>query len=310
MHKQAMIGIGAAVVAATTVVIVAPVIAQTQRITAKYNAPLKIAPNPQARILATVPKNSALTLDYCNGQEWCRVSYRNQVGWMAAVYLNLPAYTHTGKVRSEAALRAGPGVQYTKIATLRRGTHVNVTECEKKLVEWCRVADGPRRGWVARYLLDLNDWTHPPDPEPVPLPGPVPGPGTGSELVLFTAPNCQGNTMRTLEAVGNVNYPVRSFRVDGGSGNPTQDAWHVCNGTNYGGICTVAAAACANVNMVGGVRSVRPLAGWGGGTAPGGICTKEYNPVCARSGRVDRTFGNACEAQAAGYTIRYQGQCR
>ncbi len=55
MHKQAIVGIGAAAIAAATVVVVAPVVAQTQRISAKYNAPLKVAPNPQARILATVP---------------------------------------------------------------------------------------------------------------------------------------------------------------------------------------------------------------------------------------------------------------
>lgn len=309
MQKSAMFGIGAAAVAVAAVAIVAPGEAQTHRITAKYNAPLKVAPNPQARILATVPKGSPLTLDYCNGQEWCRVSFRNKVGWMAAVNLNLPAYTHTGKVRSDAALRAGPGIQYTKVATLKRGTHVNVSECKTQLVQWCHVNDGPRRGWVARSLLDLTEWNRPPDPDPVPLPGPVPGPGTGSELVLYTGANCQGNTMRTLEAVGTVNYPVRSFRVEGGSGNPTQDAWHVCNGTNYGGICVVAAPACGNVNMVGGVRSVRPLSGWSGGAGPG-ACTKEFVPVCARSGRVERTFGNACEARAAGFTIRYQGQCR
>lgn len=40
------------------------------------------------------------------------------------------------------------------------------------------------------------------------------------------------------------------------------------------------------------------------------ICTQEYDPVCARDGGDRRTFGNACEARAAGYRITRRGECR
>lgn len=39
------------------------------------------------------------------------------------------------------------------------------------------------------------------------------------------------------------------------------------------------------------------------------FCTREYDPVCAigRAGR--KTFGNACEADVAGYRIVHGGRC-
>lgn len=308
MTRAPLFAIASATVAAACVLAV-PGSAQTQRISARYNAPLKVSPNPQARILATVPRGSTLVLDYCNANEWCRVSFRNTIGWMAAVNLNLPAHHDRGQgtLRSDAALRAGPGVNYKKYTTVRRGTVVSVWECNGAGVDWCRVNANGRSGWIARALIDMNGWGGNPGPIP-PNPGPNPG-GPRSELQLFTGRNCTGNTYSTLIASNNVNYPVQSYRVIGGSGNPTMDAWHVCAGRDYTGICKTASAACAPVVGMSGVRSVRPLSG-PGVSPPGGICTKEYAPVCARSGRQDRTFGNTCEANAAGYTIRYQGQCR
>lgn len=40
------------------------------------------------------------------------------------------------------------------------------------------------------------------------------------------------------------------------------------------------------------------------------VCTREYNPVCARRGDRIRTFGNACTADAAGYRVIRPGECR
>ncbi|MEX0957072.1 MAG: protease inhibitor [Rhizobiaceae bacterium] len=40
------------------------------------------------------------------------------------------------------------------------------------------------------------------------------------------------------------------------------------------------------------------------------VCTQQYDPVCARRGTSHRTFGNACEAQVAGYFVEYEGRCR
>ncbi|MEM5500810.1 Kazal-type serine protease inhibitor family protein [Ahrensia kielensis] len=40
------------------------------------------------------------------------------------------------------------------------------------------------------------------------------------------------------------------------------------------------------------------------------ICTKEYSPVCARDGKEQRTFANACMARAKGFRPVSQGKCR
>ncbi|MCC6204578.1 MAG: hypothetical protein IT533_06270, partial [Hyphomicrobiales bacterium] len=39
------------------------------------------------------------------------------------------------------------------------------------------------------------------------------------------------------------------------------------------------------------------------------FCTREYAPVCARSGSQVRTFPNSCEADVAGFRIISSGPC-
>ncbi|TCU25390.1 Kazal-type serine protease inhibitor-like protein [Rhizobium azibense] len=43
---------------------------------------------------------------------------------------------------------------------------------------------------------------------------------------------------------------------------------------------------------------------------PGGICTREYAPVCGQRGRQTQTFPNSCEAGNAGFRIISGGECR
>jgi hypothetical protein len=43
---------------------------------------------------------------------------------------------------------------------------------------------------------------------------------------------------------------------------------------------------------------------------PQQFCPRVYDPVCGRAGPDRQTFGNACEANAAGYRVQYPGQCR
>jgi hypothetical protein len=49
--------------------------------------------------------------------------------------------------------------------------------------------------------------------------------------------------------------------------------------------------------------------GGGGGNDEPRFCTKEYRPVCARRGGAYQTFGNACEADAAGWNVVQNGPC-
>lgn len=41
-----------------------------------------------------------------------------------------------------------------------------------------------------------------------------------------------------------------------------------------------------------------------------GICTREYEPVCARRGNDRQTFSNGCLADASGYRVIRDGECR
>jgi hypothetical protein len=47
-----------------------------------------------------------------------------------------------------------------------------------------------------------------------------------------------------------------------------------------------------------------------GPVGPGPICTREYDPVCARRGGDRQTFANACLADASGYRVVRRGECR
>ncbi|KQY26818.1 Kazal-type serine protease inhibitor domain-containing protein [Rhizobium sp. Root482] len=40
------------------------------------------------------------------------------------------------------------------------------------------------------------------------------------------------------------------------------------------------------------------------------VCTREYDPVCARKGRREQTFANACTARADGFQVIGRGECR
>lgn len=50
--------------------------------------------------------------------------------------------------------------------------------------------------------------------------------------------------------------------------------------------------------------------GPGPGGSGGGYCPRIYDPVCASSGRSERTFPNSCEARASGWFVEYRGECR
>ena len=62
-------------------------------------------------------------------------------------------------------------------------------------------------------------------------------------------------------------------------------------------------AACTAVVVEDRPRPPRP-----GG--PPQACTMQYDPVCAARGGNRQTFGNACEAERAGYGIIHPGECR
>ncbi|MDW5313390.1 Kazal-type serine protease inhibitor domain-containing protein [Rhizobium sp. PL01] len=70
-----------------------------------------------------------------------------------------------------------------------------------------------------------------------------------------------------------------------------------------------ACQARADGYRITGRGECRPERPDSGGDRPQ-ICTREYSPVCARQGRREQTFSNACMAEADGFRVVSRGECR
>ena len=81
------------------------------------------------------------------------------------------------------------------------------------------------------------------------------------------------------------------------------------NGIRLAGLLGAAALALLTLAACESEGSGPPLAGQPITGAPQ-ACPRIYDPVCGDRYGDTRTFPNSCEAGAAGYNIRYQGQCR
>lgn len=69
-----------------------------------------------------------------------------------------------------------------------------------------------------------------------------------------------------------------------------------------GALLIVVSACTAVVVEDPGPTVIRPVPG-------PRLCTREYDPVCARRGGDRRTFGNDCLAEEAGYRVLSGGEC-
>ncbi|GGK32005.1 SH3 domain-containing protein [Salinarimonas ramus] len=83
------------------------------------------------------------------------------------------AQAEPARTTADLNLRQGPGTQYAIVASMPRGSLVDVRDCVRS---WCEVGYRGRIGWASRRFLALGAVPGPIAPRPI-APGPViPGP--------------------------------------------------------------------------------------------------------------------------------------
>lgn len=71
----------------------------------------------------------------------------------AAVVFLPAAYAAPGVVTSNINVRSGPGTNYAVVDTVRRGTQVDVQQCQGS---WCYIAKAGPDGWVSASYLSAS----------------------------------------------------------------------------------------------------------------------------------------------------------
>jgi cell wall-associated NlpC family hydrolase len=115
-------------------------------------------------ILASIPKNTQVTIFSKNANNWYNVTYNGQTGWVSGQYLSvvpLPVTTTTPEPAVTKTVAASSGLNLRKtdvttsevLATIPNNTQVVVIS--KNENNWCNVTYNGQTGWVSgSYLTD------------------------------------------------------------------------------------------------------------------------------------------------------------
>lgn len=143
-------------------------------------------PSTSSGTLICAPEGAEVEL--LSGEEngWYKVCYKNRVGYMSAQWLKVSSSAgvsadtsadtadevRTGVVNAGPLnVRSGPGTQYSRIGSLKKGASVTVTGTSG---DWYQITSGSLTGYVSGQYLTLSVTASIQTPEPEPKAEPEP----------------------------------------------------------------------------------------------------------------------------------------
>ena len=130
---------------------------------------LRKEPSTSSTILATIRKGSSVELLSKEENGWYKVIYQGKEGYMSAqwldVVLNPDADEAAESVNSVSAapiplvtadtlnVRSGPGTDYDRVGTLKKGAQVTILE---ELDGWYQISSGDLTGYVSAQYISLD----------------------------------------------------------------------------------------------------------------------------------------------------------
>lgn len=127
---------------------------------------LRKGPSTDNVIILTMPKGSQVeVIDTSNDNKWAKVSYKNEIGWVNATYIEKMTsqeednnYKYEDYITtSPVNVRTGPSSNYKKIGALSKGIILKPIAFDK-YGDWIKFNFNGNEGWVCKsYLKKVSD---------------------------------------------------------------------------------------------------------------------------------------------------------
>lgn len=127
---------------------------------------LRKGPSIDNVIILTMPKGSQVkVIDTSNDNKWAKVSYKNEIGWANATYIEEMTSQEEDNnskyedyiTTSPVNVRTGPSSNYKKIGALSKGIIVKPIAFDK-YGDWIKFNFNGNEGWVCKaYLKKVSD---------------------------------------------------------------------------------------------------------------------------------------------------------
>lgn len=127
---------------------------------------LRRGPSTDNIIILTIPKgNTVNVIEFSSDNNWAKVNYNNQTGWVSTTYIEKITSQGDNKVpkyedyitTSSVNVRTGPSVNYKKIGILSKDVVVKPVGFDK-YGDWIKFNYNGKESWVCKsYLKKVSD---------------------------------------------------------------------------------------------------------------------------------------------------------